>query len=55
LQKEAIMPANEEGSEVEIYDEDETVEELGVLSGIIDPVLTELWDNEKDAEYDRVQ
>lgn len=24
------------------------------LSGVEDPVLAELWDNEKDAEYDRI-
>jgi len=31
-----------------------TVEALLKLSAKADPVLTEVWDNEKDAAYDRV-
>ena len=48
------MPGDKEDSEAEMHDEDEIEEELCALSGIIDPVLTELWDNEEDAEYDRI-
>jgi len=29
-------------------------ERLVALSAVVDPVLAELWDNEKDATYDRV-
>jgi hypothetical protein len=32
---------------------DEAVELYG-MSAAADPVLAELWDNEKDAEYDRL-
>ena len=29
-------------------------QELYALNEAVDPVLSELWDNEKDAEYDRI-
>lgn len=32
----------------------EEVPAADVLLGVEDPVLAELWDNEKDAEYDRI-
>jgi hypothetical protein len=49
-----MSSADEEDSELEIYDQDEMEEELCTLSGKVDPVLAELWDNEMDAEYDRI-
>jgi excisionase family DNA binding protein len=32
----------------------ESNQELYDLNAVADPVLAELWDNEKDAEYDRI-
>jgi excisionase family DNA binding protein len=32
----------------------EAGEEIYAMSAVADPVLAELWDNEKDAEYDRI-
>jgi hypothetical protein len=46
------MAANEEDCDAEIYEEMD--EELCALNAMTDPVLTELWDNEEDAEYDRI-
>jgi hypothetical protein len=46
------MRANEENVETEIYEETEG--KLYATNAVADPVLAELWDNEKDAEYDRI-
>jgi uncharacterized protein (DUF1778 family) len=34
--------------------EQEEIESLLILNAKTDPVLAELWDNEKDADYDRL-
>ncbi len=34
--------------------EEKSIEGISVLTGKADPVLAELWDNEKDAAYDRI-
>lgn len=37
-----------------LANEDRTTEALLKLSAKSDPVLAELWENERDAEYDRI-
>ena len=43
-----------EGEEPQAPSTGELAEELYAMSSAVDPVLAELWDNEKDAEYDRL-
>jgi hypothetical protein len=45
------MASEVEDFESEVYDE---IEEVYAMHALADPVLAELWDNEKDAEYDRL-
>ena len=46
-----VLDAIEERLREDLGDE---VEETLALTGKTDPVLTELWDNAKDATYDRL-
>ena len=43
------MTGDQDYSEPEVYADLE--EELLVMSAVADPVLAELWDNERDARY----
>jgi hypothetical protein len=45
------MASEAEDFGAEVYDE---TEEVHAMNALADPVLAELWNNEKDAEYDRV-
>jgi hypothetical protein len=45
-----VLHAIEERLREDLADEDG---EIGGLTASADPVLAELWDNRKDAEYDR--
>lgn len=47
-----VIDAVEEQLKNDLSDEDV---ELAVLTARSDPVLGDLWDNEKDAEYDRLE
>ena len=46
------MTGDQDYSESEVFSDIE--EELYAMSAIADPVLAELWDNEKDAGYERM-
>jgi hypothetical protein len=46
------MASQAEDFESEIYDE---VEEVYAMHVLADPVLAELWNNDKDAEYDHLE
>lgn len=45
------MASEAEDFGAEVYDE---IEEVYAMNAIADPVLAEVWNNEKDAEYDRL-
>ncbi len=37
-----------------IAEDDKNLENMLVLTARVDPVLAEIWDNDKDAAYDRI-
>jgi hypothetical protein len=45
------MASEAEDFGAEVYEE---IKEMYAMNAITDPVLEELWDNEMDAEYDRL-
>ena len=54
LTKEGRLPAFRVGKALHPGEEATNLEALLRLSAKADPVLAEVWDNEKDATYDRI-